>query len=136
MSGFAQVINDAIYTALTDDVDLSAKVGSRIYDDAPQNTAFPYIVIGDVTTIEENTDDFFRRLVTVSIHTWSRYRGRKETREIQDLIQRALDRQNLTLTDDDYDLINIYETGTQEFLDADGLTRHGVSDFKIILRRT
>lgn len=131
--GFETAIQAAVYQCLQNNANLAILVGDRIYDSVPQTTAFPYVTIGEDIHTAWDTNYELGSSASITIHTWSRYRGVKETKEIQGLIYAALNR--TTLTADDYDIISVDSEGSQSFLDADGLTRHGVSTFRVLIEK-
>ena len=128
---FGLVIQQAIYTKLSNDAPLSAVVS--IYDNAPQDGAFPYVTIGEDVLIEWDTDTELGVVGSITLHTWSRERGRKETKTIQGLIYDALHR--TTLTSSGYKFVTIDQQEVSTNIDPDGLTRHGIQEFKVILER-
>lgn len=127
-------LQTAIYDKLTNDSALMALI-TAVYDHVPQNaaseddSAFPYVVIGDdnVDAWDTDTETGFEFVIT--IHTWSRYRGRKETKQVQGAIYDALNRQSLTVTG--FTVLDVLFLESESFLDADGITRHGISEFNI-----
>lgn len=129
-------IQSAIYSALTGDSTLMSAV-TGVYDDVPQSAdagsgaAFPYVTIGEATHTEWDTDTELGSDVTVTIHVWSRYRGRKEVKDIQGQIYSLLHRANLAVTG--YNLVGVDWIQSDSFMDADGLTRHGVQTFRITI---
>ena len=133
---FGNGIQSAVYGALTDSTALMSEVVG-VYDNVPQavdsgvSTSFPYVTIGEDVITEWNTDDSQGCVGSITIHTWSRAKGRKETKAIQGLIRAALARQELTVTG--FTFVTVEYEGEQSFLDADGETRHGVSTFRITL---
>ena len=133
---FGSSVQAAVYTALTGDVSLMAAV-EGVYDNVPQAidtgsaAAFPYVTIGEDSLAEWDTDDSLGAQGSITVHTWSRARGRKECKDIQGLVYNALTRAELVLSG--YTLVTVEFEGEQSFLDPDGLTRHGVSTFRIIL---
>lgn len=129
--GFSVAVQTVIYSALSVDAGLAALVSTRIYDNVPQDTAYPYVTIGDDTHTADNTDDELGSSVVCTIHTWSRERGMRETKLIQDAIYDALNRANLSLAG--YVIVNVLSEGSDSFLDVDGLTRHGVSNFRLLI---
>lgn len=133
MSGFESTIQRLFLESLKGDASVSASVGGRIYDDVPQDTEYPYIVIGEDISTDESTDDGIRRISSLVVHIWSRYRGKKEVKEIQGLIELVLNRAELT--DPEYDIVGIHLEQTDSFLDQDGLTRHGSMSFRSIMKR-
>lgn len=109
-------------------------VGAPVYDNVPQDTAFPYIVIGDDTSIPFDTDDSIGSEVTCTIHVWSRYRGKKEVKEIMGAVYASLHRASFAIADGA--LIECVSEFAESFVDPDGLTRHGVIRFRLIVETT
>lgn len=134
--GYETEIQTAIYDALTGDSTLMAAV-TGVYDGVPQptdggaGTDFPYVTIGETQHQEWDTDTELGADATVTIHVWSRYRGRKEVKDIQAIIYGLLHRANLAITG--YNLVGIDWIQSDTFMDADGLTRHGVQTFRITI---
>ena len=134
--GYETEIQAAIYSALSGDSTLMASV-TGVYDDVPQSgdpgdgSAFPYITIGEASHLEWDTDTELGADVTVTIHVWSRHRGRKEVKEIQGHIYRLLHRASLIISG--YNLVGVDWIQSDSFMDADGLTRHGVQTFRITI---
>lgn len=128
---FETALQTAIYTRL------NAQLSYDVYDNAPQvsdsSTGFPYVTIGEDTVNEWDTDGFLGADCTVMVHTWSRYRGRKETKEMQGAIYDALHRQESSLAFTGFRFVGCDFQTSQSFLDADGLTRHGVMTFRVIM---
>lgn len=104
--------------------------GYTIYDHVPQDASFPYVVIGEGTATQWDTDDSTGSDATVTIHTWSRYRGRKEVKEMQRQIYNALHRYDLPVTG--LNTVTVEWEHSETLLDPDGLTRHGILRFRII----
>ena len=104
-------------------------IGWPTFDHVPQETTFPYIVIGDDTSIPWDTDDSIGSETTCTIHIWSRHRGRKEVKEIMRTVYEALHRQELSIVGGS--LVECSAEFAESFLDPDGLTRHGVIRFRL-----
>lgn len=103
-----------------------------VYDDVPEDSAFPYVVIGDDTSIEFDDDCGSGADSTLTIHAWSTYKGRAEAKQILDLIYRTLHRSNLVIAGNV--TITIHAEYQATLLDPDGLTRHGVIRFRLLTR--
>ena len=123
-------LQTAIHAALTGDATLAALVGDRVYDHAPQDATFPYLVIGEATAAGFDTKTEEGMEQTLTIHGWSRYRGLKEVKDMMAAVTGALDQQSLSLTG--HDLVLLRFTFAATFLDRDGLTRHGVQRFRAL----
>lgn len=136
MTAFGTVVQTEIYQALTGNAALVSEVAG-IYDEVPQPDSsgnypdFPYVTIGEDVFTDMSTDSELMSLVSITIHTWSRFTGRSETKRIQSLIYDTLNR--ATIANDDYKFININEETSQSQLESDGETRHGIQTFKLII---
>lgn len=121
-------IQQAVYNALTNYAPLTSLI-SGVYDQAPQPAAYPYVLIGEDTNAEWDTDD--RRGVesAITVHIWSIQRGRKETQIIQRKIYEALHQASLSVTG--YQFVVCYFVTETTLLDVDGLATHGVSKYRI-----
>lgn len=106
-------------------------IGYPTYDHVPQESAFPYIVIGDDTSIPWDTDNSIGSETTCTIHVWSRHRGRKEVKEIFRTLYEALHRAEFPIIGGA--LIECQAEFEESFMDSDGLTRHGVIRFRLIV---
>jgi hypothetical protein len=116
---FEAALQKAVFDTLTAYPGMPA-----VYDDVPVNAPAPYVVVGEDTHIPFDTDDSLGAESTLTIHVWSRYRGKKEAKDIQALVYAALTRQSLPV--EGHDLITIEFEYSEVLLDPDGLTRHGV----------
>jgi hypothetical protein len=111
---------------------LNTSLNVPVYDNVPDNAQAPYVVIGDDTLTEYDTFGELGFEATVTIHSWSVYRGRKQVKEIMGSIYDALHRAELTVTG--YNLIGCDCEFSETFLESDGVTRHGVQRFRILIR--
>lgn len=129
-------LQQGVYSKLAANAPLMAAIGA-IHDEAPQDadgadvSAFPYVTIGEDTEANWSTSTWSGYQATISVHVWSRYRGRKECKDIQALVRTALHRTALTVAG--YSHVNTeFETSTT-VLDSDGVTRHGIQTFRVLL---
>lgn len=126
---FEAALQKAVFDALT------AYPGMPdVYDDVPVGATFPYIAIGEDTHIPFDTDDSLGAESTVTIHVWSRYRGKKEAKDAQALVYAALTRQSLPV--EGHDLITLEFEYSEVLLDPDGITRHGVQRFRSLCEQS
>lgn len=127
---FELAIQSAVYEKLSADVALSEFV-SGIYDQVPSEVDFPYVTIGEGVHTEFDTASTSGCDATISLHSWSRYKGRKEIKQIQGAIYDAL--HNSPLEYDGFIFRGVTWVSSQSFIDADGLTRHGEQTFRIFV---
>lgn len=123
-------IQTAVYQRLASLAPLQAIVGARVYDDVLQPTQFPYVVIGDDTSISWDDDVNNGAESTLTIHAWSRYCGRIEAKRILQAIYDGMHNYRLPITGA-YTVLCQAEY-QETFLDPDGITRHGVIRFRLI----
>lgn len=132
MAQSTTALQTAILTVLSADAQLKALVGDppRIIDFVPQQTIFPYVTIGDIQTHDWSTateDGEDHRIV---IHSFSRYRGRKESRDIEKRLCELLHDADLSMTG--HMLIRMHFLVSDILLEADGRTYHGLTRFRAI----
>lgn len=119
-------IQRMIYTAL------NGVISVPVFDDVPQDRkAFPYVVIGDTTFTESSSDLRSGFDVSATIHTWSRYPGSLEVKQVQAEIYNALHREPLDTNNADYGVAGVTFDFSDTTLDPDGITRHGISRFTL-----
>ena len=126
-------LQQAIFTALDgatiNDADGNAITG--VFDDVPENTVYPYVVIGEETATNIDTKDKDAHEHTLTIHVWSQYRGRKEIKNIMSSVYTTL--HNASITVSGASLVNIRHEFENTLTEADGITRHGVMRFRAVV---
>ncbi len=124
-----QTIFNALDGATINGVDGNAITG--VFDDVPENTAYPYVVIGEETATNIDTKDKDAHEHTLTIHVWSQYRGRKEIKNIMSSVYTTL--HNASITVSGASLVNIRHEFENTLTEADGITRHGVMRFRAVV---
>ena len=127
-------LQTAIYSTLTSGTltDISGtSITSKVYDDVPEGTAYPYIVIGEETAIPTGAKDTDGHEHTLTFHVWSKYRGRKEIKQIMEQIYTIL--HNVAISITGATLVNIRHEFERTLLESDGITRHGVIRFRAVV---
>ncbi len=123
MSGFSlNHIQQGMYDALIADAALMGMI-SGVYDRVADNTAYPYVVIGDATQRDWSTATTNGAEITGIVHVYSRTGGRKETLDIMERIYDVLDDGSLSLAGQS--LIVMNALGSDIELLRDGRTYHG-----------
>lgn len=132
MSLFGNVIIETVYSALIGNSTLMGLVSNSIYDHVPDKEGFPFIAIGELIQTEANTGSPEQQVeASLTLHSYSRYDGRDQTHQIQEEINKTLHRANLVSSGVQF--ISVDHVQSQSFVDADGITRHGVMEFKILI---
>lgn len=136
----------AVYNQLTGNTALMAVVQGVYAGVAPQAadssdpSAFPYVVIDDTDFVDYHTATETGFEVFMRIYTVSRSPGRKEARDVQDLIFAALHRQQAAINADGsvagHSILFIDREGStvEEPVDADGSWR-GTCEYRAIVTR-
>lgn len=97
---------------------------------AEDDTPFPYVTLGDDDHDSWDTDTTLGFESELRVHTWSRYRGRKEAKEIQEQIRKALHYHELVVTGRTTTLLHLVTQTVQP--DPDGKTYHGIQLFRYL----
>jgi hypothetical protein len=125
-------VQTAIYETLVGDSALGAFVGTRVFDDVPEDGEFPYVTIG---TAEENdalvTDGTEGSGFRWQIDCWSRKGGRKEAYAMLSAIKAALHRRSLDVEGATH--VMTYLETSMVLKDSDLETYHGVAVFRILV---
>ena len=95
----ALALQTGLRAALLADAGLvSALGGGQVFDDVPREAPFPYITIGDIDSRDWSTQTSRGHEHTVTLHLWSRYRGRKQVQDLIAEVDRVLDGASPPLT--------------------------------------
>ncbi len=127
-------LQTSIFSTLTGGTltDISGtSITSKVFDDVPEGTAYPYVVIGEETAIPVGAKDTDGHEHTLTFHVWSQYRGRKEIKQIMQQIYTLL--HNVAISITGATLVNIRHEFERTLLESDGITRHGVIRFRAVV---
>ena len=130
MSDHSLELQKSIFNALDGDSTLQSLV-TDVYDFVPESTAFPYVKIGEETSIDNGTKTLQGNEHTLVIHTFSRYRGSKEVKEIMSRIYALLHESSLTVSG--ASLVNLRFEFSDVIKENDGFTSHGIQRFRAIV---
>lgn len=131
MSDFIVSLQSALYDRLVMTPAVANAVGGRIYDDVPSDVAFPYIELGEISSDYAGAKDTHAERLTVTVHVWSRYEGKKEAAEIMKELRLAITSAPLVMSSGN--LVLILFNFSELFRDPDGQTRHGVVRFRAVM---
>jgi len=123
-------LQTAIYTALNVSA-ITSTLACGVYDEVIEGNTYPFITLGEETTIDYSTKTATGGETTINIHIWSQYKGSKQTKEIMDKVHDLLHDSNLSVTG--FNLINLRFEYSDIMRDPDGITRHGVMRFRAII---
>lgn len=118
-------LQSAIYTTLNNDSTLDGLVGdNKIFDNVPQDTSYPYVVIGLESARDVGTKTKDGKIYNVDIEVWSQYRGQKEIKEVMERVYNLFN--NATISVSGASSVMSFVITTTTLVEADGLTRHGI----------
>lgn len=125
MASSSTHLQQSVHAALTADPAIIGLLGApNVFDDVPRAARHPYITIGqslvkDWSTGTEEGDEHI-----LTLHVWSRAKGRQETHEIMAAVRAALADAPLSLTG--HRLVNLRHEFSEARRDPDGETYHGL----------
>lgn len=100
-----RLIQAAVHAALVGNAPYAALVGTdgngdvKAYDgEAPQNTAYPYTVLGETTEVRDDVMDADGGDHTLTIHDWTDVKGRKVLQQIREAREVVLHNAQLTVS--------------------------------------
>lgn len=111
---------------------IEADTTYTIYDDMPEQPAYPYVTMGEITARDWSDKFEPGQEITSTIHIWSQYRGKKEIADMGDGILQALLRQGLDLSPNFRAVLGDLDTHDL-IIDIDGITRHAVLRFRYLI---
>jgi Protein of unknown function (DUF3168) len=123
-------LQKAIVAALTADAAVGTLIGDRIYDAPPRAVAFPYLTIGQTRVADWSTGTEAGAEHAVTLHVWSRERGRTQAYEIMEAVEAALHDAVLAL--EGHALVNLRFEFAEARRDPDGVTDHGIIRFRAV----
>jgi hypothetical protein len=129
-------LQSALYSKLSANTALCGRLAAGsagIYDDVPRDAAFPYIVIGDMSSLPEDTQDSRAEDVRMTLHVYSRSGGQRECKRIIDAAADALEDGALNIAG--HVAVLCRRLSVSCALMADGETRQGLMEYRLIVER-
>lgn len=125
-------LQKALFEALVSDNALVAALGgAKIFDHAPADVRFPYVTFGRTSLYDwsTSTEDGTEALLT--LHVWSKAKGRKEALGIMERVKASLDDASLDLGA--HHLVSLrFEYGEARY-DEDVAVHHGLLRFRAVI---
>ncbi len=127
MSQASWALQQAIYARLAAHLPLIAEI-SGIYDAPPQDARFPYVVIGEDVVSDASAKAMVATDHRLVLHLWSRGPGKQQVKQLMQLVQDAL--VVVSPAPAGFMLVWLQFLQSTVLTDADGLTQHGVLEFR------
>ena len=131
MSDHSIQLQKTIFDSLSGDNNLTSTLGATVYDYVPDSSSFPYVKLGEETAIDNGTKSLQGNEHTLVIHSFSRYRGSKQIKEIMSRIYALLHESSLSVSG--ASLVNLRFVFSDVIKENDGLTSHGLQRFRAVV---
>jgi hypothetical protein len=131
MSEHSLQLQKVIFDTINNDSTITSTLGADVYDFVPDNSAFPYVKVGEETSVDNGTKTLQGNEHTLVIHTFSQYRGSKEVKNIMARIYTLLHESSLSVSG--ASLVNLRFEFSDVIKENDGLTMHGLQRFRAII---
>lgn len=124
-------VQAAVLQRLKGDATLSGLI-TGVYDYLPEETPFPYVMVGEATEVPGNAHDRYGRETVVTLHVWSQYRGYAQALKIGARVTALLDHQPLTITGLDHVVTRYEFSQTLTDPESPGNIRHLVLRYRVV----
>lgn len=125
-------LQKAIFKVLNEDTVLKKKL-KGVYDYIDENSKFPIVTIGECYANDYSTDSFNGEDISQEIHIWSKYKGKKECKELASLVLEVIFR-DLRELEDDFEIDIMRRESLEIFDDPDVDIKHGVIKLQFVVR--
>lgn len=123
-------LQKGIFQNLTSNPSLTAKV-TGVFDSVEEDQAFPYVTISEPFMLPFETKQKFGEELSIVIHAWSTYNGKKEAVDILNLCLSSLStRMNLN----GFKVQKVKVDEIRVFDDADPRIKHGILRMKYTIQ--
>lgn len=126
----------AVYSVLAQDTTLQVLLGAtvaspKVFDTPPENQEFPYVIIGDLYEVPDDTIGRTGKRVTVPLFAWSRAPTAKECADILNRLVELLDRVPLSITG--WNHVHTDHMRSVAGRESDGATRRAAAEFQLMV---
>lgn len=120
----------AIYEKLTGSGPLISAV-SGIFDHVPQDTAFPFVTISDISSSDISNLNKNGIEQKIKINIWSSEAGKKQATDIMELIYSLLNNTTISVVGHIFVTMGFISNSIE--LEDDGWTYHGIMNLRVVL---
>ena len=121
-----------LYSTLNGDSTLDGIIGNnKIFDNVPQDTSYPYAIIGNFNVVNRGTKTLDGNEYSVDIDVWSTYRGKKEISQAMERIYELLHDTTYSVSGANMVISQVRNIIT--LVETVGITRHGVLTLSVIV---
>lgn len=115
-------LQKGIFNNLSTDPSLTAKV-TGVFDSVGEGQAFPYVTISEPSMLPFETKQKFGEELSIVIHAWSTYSGKKESIDILNLCLSSLSTRMIL---NGFTVQKVEVSSIRVFDDTDPRIKHGV----------
>lgn len=123
-------LQKGIFQHLSSDPILSAKV-KGVFDSVDEGQTFPYVTISEPSMLPFTTKQKFGEELSIVIHAWSTYSGKKEAVDILNLCLASL---STRMTLNGFTVRKVHVDEIRVFDDADPRIKHGIARMKYTIQ--
>lgn len=123
-------LQKGIFQNLTSNPSLTAKV-TGVFDSVNEGQEFPYVTISEPIMLPFETKQKFGEELSIVIHAWSTYNGKKEAVDILNLCLSSLSTRMIL---DGFKVQKVKVDEIRVFDDADPRIRHGILRMKYTIQ--
>lgn len=124
-------LQKAVFQSLSGDAALM-QLATGVHDLVEEDLAFPYITIGAPTTLNIETRTSFSEEISITIHSWSVYGGKKESYDLLNAVVQAIGK-GLSI-EGPFKLVAVEKPSLQVIDDVDPSIKHGLARFKFTIK--
>ncbi|PWE48479.1 DUF3168 domain-containing protein [Thioclava sp. NG1] len=125
-------LQDSVYDALIADAGVSALVGTRVYDNAPDGVVYPYITFGPSQAVTDDVECIDGEENYLQIDVWTQEGGSKRgAKVICAAVKQALHNAALVLSDP-VALVLVEVEDMRVIGDPDEQVAHGIVSLKAV----
>lgn len=124
-------LQEAVFQRLSEDTALM-QLATGVHDLVEEDLVFPYITIGAPTTLNIETRTSYSEEISITIHSWSVYGGKKESYNLLNAVAQAIGK-GLSI-EGPFKLVDVAYPTLQVIDDVDPRIKHGLARFKFIIQ--
>jgi hypothetical protein len=121
-------LQKGVFRLLTDNVITIGEHVVKTYDAVPEDAVMPYVTLGSFTNKPGGSKDIDKSDVSLQIHIWSAYEGKREVNEIADDVTAILTSLPINLAADGFNVMS-QDIDFFEAFPEDPEGYHGVCTF-------
>lgn len=135
MTSAALELQKALFARLHENSELAGlMIGVRLYDQAPANAKFPYLTFGRTSVYDWSTDTESGSEHLVTLHAWSKERGKSQCHDLIEAVRAALDDAALALPG--HALVRLRAEYSEVRYEDDTDVHHGLIRFRALTEAT